>query len=66
MLRRYLKENVEKSKEGISVVTFPEVHDGEDGAAAGLSQLIGRHAGVQAGVAGAAVPDPQAPRVLGL
>lgn len=48
------------------VITFAEVHNSQDGAAARLAQLIGRHAGVQASVAGAAVPDPEPPRVLGL
>lgn len=48
------------------LITFTEVHNSQDGAAASLAQLIGRHADVQASVAGAAVTDPEPPRVLGL
>lgn len=48
------------------LITFAEVHDGQDSAAAGLAQPVGRHTGVEASVAGAAVADPEPRRVLGL
>lgn len=55
-----------KLKFQLGAITFAKVHNCQDGAAACLSQLIDRHAGIQASVTRAAVPYPQPSWVLGL